>query len=422
MPPVPGWSGTAGMSRFASAMSGVLLLLVLAGILIGVTLLPHGNSLMHGGIASRLLTWDGRRYYHIMRFGYTWDPVLGTQPGHFQQIAFFPLQPLLEGAVARITGSDAPILMILLSLGFGIASIFAFAHLAALLFEPRAARWATLLYVLWPACSFFVMGYPTGLIALCIVMALAASLQDRVWRAALWCGIGTAAAPTVVFVVFALGLHRAWQWLHRRDRIAALPGLIAWGVLCIAGLLGFMLYQELRFHDPLAFNRAQSAWGTAPPFFRRLARLFRPDWYTAQGVAGLAEIRQGLGLWSHGVQPALVAIQFGVQRLINSFSFVLALIGIIAATIALHRRAPVVVLAAWSVLAGYLWFIVATDQNMLAVPRLLAPAIGIFLGLGWLAGGGTGRIGPALGGVLAVGLTLLSIAEIAFAVSGYWVV
>jgi hypothetical protein len=404
------------------ALTLLLLAIIATGILTGYYLLPTGPSLMHGGIASRLLTWDGRHYYHIMRFGYTWNPVIGERLGQYQQIAFFPLQPLLDGAMARVTGSQAPALMLLLSLSFGIASIFAFESLAASLLTPSAARWASLFYVIWPACSFFVMGYPTGLISLCIIAALADYTRGRIWRAALWCGIGTAAAPTVVFVVFALCLHRAWLWLRNDRRFAALPAMFAWGCLCVAGLLGFMLYQEIRFHDPLAFNRAQAAWGTAPPFARRLARLFRPGWYGQQMHAGLAEIGHGLKLWPDGVKPALAKIEFGVQRLINSLTGAVALLGIVAATIALRRSTPAIVIAAWTVLAGYLWFIVSTDQNMLAVPRLLAPAIAIFLGLGWLAGRSPGRVASLFGAGLAIILTIVSIAEVAFAVSGYWVV
>lgn len=406
--------------RLPLLASLALLVVQAAGIAVGRLILPRGNVTHPGGLAAQLLSWDGRWYYMIARTGYSWNPALAGQLHQYQNIAFFPAQPLLDRLMMIATGSHAPALMVLVSLGFGIASIFAFADLARVVLPPEAARWATVFFALWPASSFFLMGYPTGLIGLCVISALANYVAGRFWRSAIWCGIGTFAAPTVVFVIAALGIHRAVLWLRgaaRRDQAIA---LVLWGGLAIAGLLGFMLYQLIVFHDPLAFTEAQAAWGTVPPVTVRLARLTAWGWYTQQSRAANIEIGAGLATWRHGgsIGAAMVSIEAGIERWINVSMFVSALVGIGAAGIVLRARARVIAAASGIVLLGYLWFIFTTNQNMLDVPRLLFPAIAIFLGLGWIAA----RLRHGIGWALLTLFGLLSLAEAAFVAGGYWVV
>ncbi|MDD2859781.1 MAG: mannosyltransferase family protein [Acidiphilium sp.] len=401
-----------------TALTALVMLLIFIGILIGRFVLPPGSAALPGTIAHQLLSWDGRHYYYIMRFGYSWNPNVGELPGHYQQIEFFPVQPILDEMIRWITGSRAPILMVLLSLGLGIASIYAMDHVSRSVMTLSEARWTTIFFALWPVSSFYVMGYPTGLITICIIFCLGDHNAGRYWRSAAWCGLGTATAPTMVFVAFALGLHRLVRWLAEPRKAAAIPCLVGWGIVCIWGILGFMIYQAFRFHDPFAFSKAAAAWGGAPPFGPRLSRLFEPDWYTQQAAAGLREIDHGLGIFHSDLRKAANSIQFGVQRWINTATMLVVLIGLIAATVSLSRRAPIFVLAGWTVFAGYLWFIVSTDQNMLAAPRLLMPAVALFMGLGWLST----KLPHPLSYALGLGLSIVSIAEVAFAAGGYWVV
>lgn len=408
------------LARRTPAVGCLLLLTVFAaGIALSQRLLPLQNANRPGGLASHMLSWDGRIYYNVMRHGYVWDPMHGVLVGHYQNIAFFPLQPLLERLVMLVAGTPAPALVIFLSLACGFASIFAFDRLAALVLAPAAARWATLFYALWPACAFYTMGYPTGLISLCILGGLRAHLRGHWWRSALWLGIGSAAAPTVVFVFVALALDRAWDWARRRAPMREIPPLLLWGTLGITGLLGFMAWQSVRFHDPFAFTKAQTAWGTTPPFRDRLHRLTSWAWYTQQAHAGIAEISAGRALMHHGgaILPAAIDIEAGLQRWINGIAMIFAVCGLAFASIILAARHRIVAVAGWVVLAGYFWFIFSTNQNMLSVPRLVFPAIAIFLGLGWAASRGRGL------GYLVLGFWgLVSMLEVAFAAAGYWVV
>lgn len=398
---------------------GILIFAVgILGVGIGRAFLPLPHSKPGTGLADQLLSWDGRIYFDIMRRGYGWDPAQGIMLHHYQSIALFPLQPLIDRVLAFLAGGPAAWPILAVSFGFGVASIFAFNSLARRLLAPRAAAWATSLFAFWPASCFYIMGYPTGVISLCIVSALDAHLQRRYWRSALWCGIGTAAAPTVVFVVTALGIDRAITVLRNGPTFRRMTELAAWGVLCISGLLGFMLYQQLRFHDPLAFNQAQAAWGTAPPLPARLFRLVDWHWYVQQPHAGLAEIRHGLSLWHAGSRVrGMEAIEAGIQRWLNTTAMIAVVIGLVLAAVHLRGRAWVVPLAGFIVLAGYAWFIFTTNQNMLTVPRLLFPAVAFFFGLGL----GLDRLPRVAGFAVLALFALATMMETAFTAAGYWV-
>lgn len=405
-------------NRAAALASAIMTLCLVIGALIGRLVLPLHNAAQKGSVFDHLLSWDGRIYYDVARHGYVWNPAYADIPGHYQSIAFFPLQAMIDRVLVMLAGGGAAGGVVLVACGFGIVSVFSFARLAFDLLDPPAAARATLLFALWPAASFYAMGYPTGLISICIIEALSAHLGGRYWRSAVWAGLGTAAAPTIVFVIAALGIDRGLKALRETLSLRRLLDLIGWGLLSISGLLGFMLYQLIRFGDPRAYMKAQAAWGTAPPFTARLLRLFDWHWYVQQPHAGMVQISRGLAMWhSASHASALWQIQSGIQRLTNISAMILVVAGLLVATFHLRKGSRVVARAGWFVLAGYLWFIFTTNQNMLDVPRLLFPAVALFLGLG--AALNRSRLsGPVVIGLFGTAVVM----ETAFAAAGYWVV
>lgn len=404
--------------RVPLAASLLLLLLQVVSVAAGWYFLPLAPNSAPGSLAARLLSWDGSWYVSIAQNGYQWNAAIAAE--NYQNVAFFPFQPIIDRGVMSLTGSTAPIVILILPFIFGIASIFAFDRLARALLAPAAARWAVGYFALWPASSFYLMGYPTGLISLCVIFALLAVHEGRHWRAAMWCGFGTAAAPTVVFVSAALALMHMNDWFRAGARLDALPRLFALGLISIAGLIGFVAYQWVFLHDPLAFIGAQVAWGAAPSAPTRILRLVFPPWYVQQLFAASDELARGWQAWGReglNAQNAKLLV-FGIQRLVNCGAFVIALAGLAASLPMLRDERRAASLAGIAVLFGYLWFIVSTDQNLLNLPRLLFPAVAIFLGLGMLAV----RLPSLVRATLLVLLAIVSSAEVAFAASRHWVV
>ena len=251
--------------------------------IIGITIghwLPPGKHAQGPRLNHRLLSWDGGWYRNIAEHGYQWNPRIGVAFEHFQNVAFFPLYPMIERLLMIVLGTSGWPTTIIPGLIFGLASISAFDHLARQLEpDPQTARRATLIYAFWPAGCFYLMGYPTGLINLCAIASLAALVRGRTWRAAIWCGLGTAAAPTMVFFAAGLCLDRGVTWLQTKRDFRKIPELLGFGLASVWGLIGFMAYLGWKFGDPLAFVAAQAAWSRPETFKFHLALMVFPPWY-----------------------------------------------------------------------------------------------------------------------------------------------
>lgn len=404
-------------------------------------MLPTGPYYRPGDLWHRLLSWDGIWYREVARQGYHWTAD-GSQLGHYENPDFFPGWPLLERLwMTGFGGSAGSILC--LSLAFGAASVVSFARLTKLALDRLQAAgtplagggravfvWAVLFYALWSGAYGAATGYPTGLINLCAAEALYAGINGRYWRAAAIAGLGTAVAPTMVFLAATLCLDRGLDWLRTR-RWQRVPALIGFGLLSVAGLLGFMTYLAATFHDPLLFLKAQRAWGVPPPVWIRAILMIAPPWYLLPGWEALHAIL-------HGTTNATAEIIYqrclGMVTMFWVFALGLALLRPLRAgrwqSVALVRRAaaasglgrlaglPRLLLLDFAVsVLGYMWFLGTTAQNMTATPRLLYPVPVLILGIA-LAVGERKRLGIAL--LVLSALTLA--AQIGFILAGYVVI
>lgn len=412
-------NGNVGRSKLAVTICAALLALQVAGTAIGRLVLPLAHPASHGSLASQLLSWDGAFYYSIAVSGYHWHPAVAAH--HYQNVAFFPLQAIIDHLAILVAGTSAKALVLIFTLAAGCASIFAFDRLANTVLRPREAALATLCFGFWPASSFYLMGYPTGLISLFVIMAISDHITARFWRSGLWLGLGTATAPTVVFVGAVLGIHHAVRWLKDGVRPIGAIRLAGWALVALSGILAFMLYQWVALGNALAFVKAQIAWGTAPPPAARLQSLLHFGHYLQQPRAGLAEIRSAMVQLHHNVNGKHAFLfAMGLQRLVNFTAFVISVVALVCAAIRLRMRGrfTFVIWAGWAVFLGYLWFIVSTAQNMLDTPRLLLPAVATFLGLGVLLA----RTPKLASFAVILVFAAASVGEMAAVAAGYWVV
>ena len=419
----------------------IMLALWLTGMVLGHVFLPPGTFYHGKTLPAHLLSWDGIWYLNVARNGYLWNPLIGELPGRYQNIDFYPLYPIIEWVIMHIAHSRAPALILAPGILFGAASVFAFHRLALVLLTRDAAFRATMFYAVWPATIYFAMGYPTGLINLCAIASLGAYAEKRFWRAAFWAGLGTAAAPTMVFLAAGLCLGQGIDWLRGSRQPRDIPRLIGFGLLSVFGLIGFIAYQIFSFRDPFAFIQAQDAWGTPPPFNVRLARFVNPSWYLQAPGNAAADLHHIVNLlrsgeWRSGGSRAGIwrssnwpmggragggagwlwgRFNYAEQSLLNGISLLASIIGIAAAF--RFVRPLALPLAGLIGLLGFLWFIATTDQNITAAPRLIFPALMLFAGLGVLAA----RYRIAFLGLFCI-FSILTIVNAAFAAKGYFLI
>jgi hypothetical protein len=215
---------------------------------------PHGYFGAHifRHALGPLESWDGIWYRHIAAHGYL------LVPGHQSDPAFFPLYPLLLKFVA-ISGISTGAGGVIVSNLLFLAALLTFDAFGAELFSSQLARRATLLLAVSPTSYVCSMVYPESLVLLAFGLVGIFALRGR-WLA---CGAGAAVAalarPEGVLLVFPIAacvIPRRRQ-LAPNERGRAIASILA----APAAAISFPLYLGWALHDPLAWSRAQHAWG-----------------------------------------------------------------------------------------------------------------------------------------------------------------
>ncbi|MDE8348435.1 MAG: hypothetical protein POG74_02995 [Acidocella sp.] len=334
---------------------------------------PHGS-----GIGGKFLNMDGSIYQNIALTGYR-SQLVGSAQDH--NIAFFPLYPLITHSLSLLLGNSGPWVFILPGLVFGLCSNDLFYRLAEQILPEASAAWATLFFALWPACCFIFMGYATGLANLCALLSLTHYISGRKLRAAVWCGVGTAAAPAMVFFAAGLCGDAGYEWLSDKRPLVRVPRLILFGLLSVSGLIGFMIYQLIKFHNPIAFIIMQQAWAQQPEnFSQHLMNFFNINWYfvvfvfVQHAVNGIQH--RNFLVTADGRNSIDIAFQYMLGWLVFWASLA-------AIAIAAHRfpQKPLVWTGA-CIWLGYLWFNVTGVGYFFNALRLVYPVVVVFLLLG----------------------------------------
>ena len=216
-----------------------------------------GAHIFHHALGP-LESWDGIWYRHIAAHGYL------LVPGHQSDPAFFPLYPLLLKiihAAGMSTGAGGVILSNLLFL----AALIAFDAFGAEIFTRTLARRATLLLAVFPTSYVCSMVYPESLVLLAFALAGLLAVRGRWLGCAAAAAIAALARPEGILLVFPIA---ACALARRHQRQPKERGRIVAAILAApAAAISFPLYLGWALHDPLAWSKAQHAWG----------RSFRPD-------------------------------------------------------------------------------------------------------------------------------------------------
>jgi hypothetical protein len=199
-----------------------------------------------------LEAWDGRWYRMVASSGYL------LVPGRQSDPAFFPLLPALlrAGHAAGLGYSTTGLL--LGNAGFLVA-LLAFYLLSRELLGEEIGRRATTYLAVFPFGYVFSMVYPQSLVLALIALAALAALRGRGPAAAVCAAAATLGRPEGLCLALPL-LAIAWrQWAALTP---ARRGVALAAVLAPAAALGsFSFYLGRTVHDPLAWSKAERAWG-----------------------------------------------------------------------------------------------------------------------------------------------------------------
>jgi hypothetical protein len=213
---------------------------------------PHWHPSLLSYPFALLGSWDGRWYKTIAEHGYL------LIPGRFSDPAFFPLLPFVE-RVGQVVGLP-PVFAGALAANLGfLAGLFAVYALGReFLPEPDARRAARYLAI-FPAGFVFSMAYPEGIVLPLAALAGLFAIREQ-WLASAACtAAATLARPEGILLALPIAaiVVKRWPVLSIAGRAKAAAAVFAGPV----GLASFSLYLWSTLGDPLAWSKAESAWG-----------------------------------------------------------------------------------------------------------------------------------------------------------------
>lgn len=327
-----------------------------------------------------LVSWDSQWYAGIARNGYGFVRV-HEDGRHLSDYAFFPLYPLLERALAAVTGLAYVDAGLVLSWVASIAAAWAIFAVADRLYGRRTGILAVVLWAALPISIVVSMAYSEALFTALAGWALYGCLTRRWLLAgalALLAGMTRPIGVAVIAaVVVAVGLALVRHALPR-ERVRMLVG----AMLAPLGLVGYLGWVGQRTGSVAGYFRVTDGWGNGfdgGSAFIGWVGDYLDGWEFGLGlliVAGVAVLVVLLVLSARERQPPPLLVYAGL------------LVVIALTTSGYFGSKPRYLLPAFSLLfpvAG--WLGRRSTRTMTAVVGLLVGSSVVYGGI-WLLGAG----------------------------------
>lgn len=215
--------------------------------------------------------WDSVWYLYIANNGYS-----STD----QTTAFFPLYPLMLAIFRPLFLGNGVLAGIFISLVFCFVAFFLLYKLVEIDFGRGTAQRALFYLAIFPTSFYLQTIYSESLFLMLTIGCLYAARRNELVLAGIAGALATLTRSAGLLLLIPLALMYLQQrdWDLRQIRWDALYLL-----LLPLGLAVWMLYLDLKFHDPWLFSESQSYWLRQPVDpFRGLYR-------------GLVSAREGIG-------------------------------------------------------------------------------------------------------------------------------
>lgn len=314
---------------------------------------------------------------------------------HNASAAFYPAYPMLIRVVGYLCLGHLLLAAYLVSNGALLAALAILYRLTEREYDEATARRTVLYLCVFPTAFFLFDTYSEAVFLLSAVGALALARSGRWGWAALVGVVATLTRSAGVAVVLALAAEAVHQAIEERGgahptratRLGLVPRTIARlgaSVLPLAGIGGYLLFWQLRYHDWYRPIRLENSnWG----------RVFTLPWRT---------------LW-HGMT---MAWQYGPTGNMGwwTLDFVLVAAGIVLAVWVALRARPAYAVYTW---ASILLFLCAAwpGRPLGSDPRYLVTIFPLIWPLAWLgrrSGAHQAVLGVSAAGMAIVGWLFLS--------------
>jgi Gpi18-like mannosyltransferase len=191
--------------------------------------------------------WDSGIFTAIAKYGYT----------NFNEMAFFPLYPLLERGLMYFTHGNPFFAGLIISNLAGLGIFVVLYRLVREDFNAEQAGRAVLYLALFPTAFYLASGYNESLFLFFAVFNFYQLRRGHWWWAGFFgfLAVLTRSIGILLLIPFYYEYVRQHQFQLKAFRWNALAGAL---IPCALALYSAWCY--LQYHDPLAFSHAQTAW------------------------------------------------------------------------------------------------------------------------------------------------------------------
>ncbi|MGW6565483.1 hypothetical protein [Streptomyces sp. NPDC054975] len=203
--------------------------------------------------------WDSVWYVRIAENGYGYQVTLPNGSVH-SDLAFFPLFPALERALATVLPIDAATAGLLISWAASLAAAWGIYAVGAHVAGRPAGVVLAVLWGVYPTAFVQSMAYTETLFTALAAWSILAVLRGRWILAGALCALAGLTRPTAAALIAALGITALVTVVRERK----LPAPMVAGVLLAPlGWLAYIVYVGRRESSPMAYFDVQAAWGNS---------------------------------------------------------------------------------------------------------------------------------------------------------------
>ncbi|WP_406862855.1 hypothetical protein ABZO31_21480 [Streptomyces sp. HUAS MG47] len=245
----------ARLTAAAPALLGYAAVRAVGMVVFAVAAAVQGEDALHR-LKGR---WDAVWYVRIAEHGYGYEVTLPNGDVH-SDLAFFPLFPALERALAAVSPFDAATAGLVLAWVAAFAAAWGIYAVGAQVAGRPAGIALAVLWGVYPTAFVQSMAYTESLFTALAAWSLHAVLRDRWVLAGLLCSLAGLTRPSAAALVAAIGITAVVTVV--RERRLRLP-VAAGALLAPLGWFVYVVYVGVRRGSVTAYFDVQAAWGNS---------------------------------------------------------------------------------------------------------------------------------------------------------------
>ena len=243
-------------NKFVILTAGVWLFALLIVGMLSSTLPAHAHGAKECGSKAypSYYRWDSSWYTQIAQKGYDFSTVKNSS------VAYWPLYPFTIKLLHYTRIVDIGYTSTVLSVLYALISVFLLFRLVRMDYDERTSKSILLVFLLFPSTYFLITGYPESLFVLMTLSSFYFARKNR-WMLAGIFGALLALTKPYGFLIIATLLweymvSQNWDYKVFFKKINWLPLFLP-----MVSVVGYMLFNYLKFGTALAFLEAEKTWG-----------------------------------------------------------------------------------------------------------------------------------------------------------------